>query len=258
MKFTLSKKLYGLVGLMSLMMLIGTGAAVYSLRSMLGNYHTLVTSDVAQYSAAMEAQVALGIAVQGTKNYMTRMDQDNVKEFKDSIEKIKAAMQTLGKLADSDADRKALQKVEKESALFEQKGNELVAATLSGKDAVSVDAQFKGFEVPLRAALTEMGDLCLKAQKANFARDASTSAKVQWLFVVTALGGIAFAFVFATVTIRKIVKSVTAVSDVTTMAATGDMTKDVLVLSDDEVGLMGQGFNRMMETCAGSRARSRG
>ena len=246
MKFTLSKKLYGLVGLMSLMMLIGTGAAVYSLRSMLGNYHTLVTSDVAQYSAAMEAQVALGIAVQGTKNYMTRMDQDNVKEFKDSIEKIKAAMQTLGKLADSDADRKALQKVEKESALFEQKGNELVAATLSGKDAVSVDAQFKGFEVPLRAALTEMGDLCLKAQKANFARDASTSAKVQWLFVVTALGGIAFAFVFATVTIRKIVKSVTAVSDVTTMAATGDMTKDVLVLSDDEVGLMGQGFNRMM------------
>src|SRR5659263_611685 len=107
MKITLSKKLYGLVGLMSLMMLIGTGAAVYFLRSMLGDYRTLVTSDVAQYSAAMDAEVALGTAVQCNNNYMTRMDLDNVKEFKVSNEKNNAAMQTARKLSDTDADRQA-------------------------------------------------------------------------------------------------------------------------------------------------------
>ena len=247
MKMTLSKKLYGLVGLMSLMMLFGTGAAVYALHWMLGRYEAIVTVDVAKYSAAMEAEVALGNAVQGTKNFMTRMDQDNVKEFKDAIDKIKAAMQTFGKIADSNADRQALQKVEKELAPYEQKGNELIAATLAGKDAVSVDSQFKGIDGPLNAALAEMSALSLKTQKENFARDASTAAKSQWLFVVSVLGGIVLALGFATLMIRKVIKSVSDVSDVTSMAATGDMTKDVPVLSDDEIGQMARGFNKLME-----------
>ncbi len=246
MKITLSKKLYGLVGLMSLMMLVGTGAAVFALRSTLGKYNALVTVDVARYSAAMEAQVALGTAVQGTKNFMTRMDQDNIKEFKSSIEKIKAVMQPLGKMANSDADRQALQKVEKEIAPYEQKGNALIAAILTGKDAVSVDTEFRGIDTPLRVALDEMGALSLKTQKNNFARDASTAAKVQWLFILSALAGIALVFGFAAFMIRKIVKSVAEVNEVTSMAANGDMTRDVSVLSDDEVGQMAQGFNKMM------------
>ncbi|MHB1011740.1 MAG: methyl-accepting chemotaxis protein [Desulfobacteria bacterium] len=246
MKITLSKKLYGLVGLMSLMMLVGTGVAVFALRTTLGKYRTLVTVDVAKYSAAMEAQVALGHAVQGTKNFMIRMDQDNVKEFKDAIEKIKATVQAFGKIADSKSDRQALQKVEKELASYEQKGNELIAAVLTGKDAVSVDSEFKGIDGSLRSALEGMGELSLKTQKEDFARDASTAGKAQWLFIVAAFGGIALALGFATIMIRKIVKSVADVNEVTTMAATGDMTRDVPVLTDDEVGQMAQGFNKMM------------
>jgi methyl-accepting chemotaxis protein len=246
MKMSLSKKLYGLVGFMSLAMMIGTVGAVLALRSTLADYKTLVNVDVARYSAAMEAEVALGKAVLANKNFMLRMDQDNVKEFKAEIGKLKAAMQTYGKLAYSNADRQTLQKVEKEVGPYEQKGNDLIAAILTGRDAVAVDSEFKGIDAPLFAALQEMGEGTLKTQKANFERGASTARTAQFLFIVGSLGGIALALGFAAYTIRKIVKSFADVSEATSMAASGDMTKDVPVLTDDEVGRMADGFNRMM------------
>ena len=42
MKLTLSRKMYGLVGVMSAIMIIGTVGAVLSLRWLLGSYETLV------------------------------------------------------------------------------------------------------------------------------------------------------------------------------------------------------------------------
>jgi len=134
----------------------------------------------------------------------------------------------------------------KEIGPYEKKGDEFISMVLSGKDATSADAEFKGIEEPLFMALQEMDKITLKMMKDNFARDASSAAKYQWLFVVAALCGTVLSFGFAAIMIRKIVKSVADVSDVTSMAATGDMTKDVPILSDDEVGQMAQGFNRMM------------
>jgi methyl-accepting chemotaxis protein len=247
MKMTLSKKMYGVVGIMSFMMLVGTMAAVYFLRSTLAKYETLVNVDVAKYSAAMEAEVALGKAVLATKNYMTRMDQDNVKEFKEQIGKVKEVMQEFSKLAATSTDRQILAKVEKELTPYEKKANEVIAAILTGRDAVSVDAQYRGIEIPLLTALREMGDATLKAQKDNFARDASVIRKAQLMFFLLAVGGIVFAWVVAVVVIRKVVASIAGVSDAACVAATGDMTKDVPVLSDDEVGQMAEGFNKMME-----------
>jgi methyl-accepting chemotaxis protein len=130
---------------------------------------------------------------------------------------------------------------------YEQEGGELIAAVLGGKDAVSVDTEFKGIDLSLFVTLEEMGETTLKAQNTNFQRDASSARKTQFMFLVVALAGVAIGWAFAIMTIRKITKSITTVSEVTGKAAEGDLTQDVPVLTDDEVGVMAQGFNKMME-----------
>ncbi len=247
MKMTLSKKMYGMIGIISAVMLVITGIAVYSIRSILGSYESLVRREVAQYSAAMEAQGALGKAVVATKNYMTRMDEDNVKDYKAQVEKLKASMKAFEKVSGGKAEKEILRKVTAEVEPYEKKGDEFIAMILSGKDAVSVDTEFKGIEVPLYTALQGMEQVTLKTMKDNFASDAASAKRTQLMFLAAALLGIGCAWGFACITIRKITKSVTVVSEVTGKASTGDLTQDVPVLSEDEVGTMAQGFNRMME-----------
>jgi len=247
MRMTLSKKMYGMIGIVTVVMLVISGIGVYSIRSILGSYESLVRVDVARYSGAMDAQVALGKAVVATKNYMTRMDQEYSEEFKTQTGKLRSSIQAMEKNART-ADEKEIAKMAlEELGQYERRGGELIAAVLSGKDAVSVDTEFMGIDQNLFATLEEMGGSTLKAQNTNFARDASSAQKSQALFLVVALLGVAAAWVFALLMIRKITRSVTVVSEVTGKASEGDLSQDVPVLTDDEVGAMAQGFNKMME-----------
>jgi methyl-accepting chemotaxis protein len=246
MKMTLSKKMYGMIGIMSVVTVLISGIAVYAIRSTLGAYDTLVRVDVEKYSNAVEAEVALGKAVLATKNYMTRMEQDYADEFDKMIADMKERVKAISKRA-SGPEKERIAKAEAEIAEYEKKGKELIAMILTGKDAVTVDSEFKGIEAPLATTLREMGEATIKTQKKNFERDASSARSMQMMFLAVAIAGIAAAWVFAVITIRKITRSVAAVSEVTEKAAAGDLTQDVPVLTDDEVGVMAQGFNKMME-----------
>ncbi len=246
MKMTLSKKMYFMIGIMSVVTLLVSGFAVYAIRSILGAYDTLVRVDVAKYSNSVEAEVALGRAVLATKNYMTRMEQDYADEFDKHIADMKTRMKAVAKHADG-PEKERLAKAEKEIAEYEKKGKEVIAMILTGKDAVTVDSEFKGIELPLGGVLREMGEAAIKSQKKNFERDASGAQSTQVMFLIVALAGVAVGWVFAIMTIRKITKSITDRQRGHGKAAEGDLTQDVPVLTDDEVGVMAQGFNKMME-----------
>jgi hypothetical protein len=165
MKLTLSRKMYGLVGVMSTIMIVGTLGAVFALRWLLGSYETLVRVDVARYSASTEAELALARSVLATKNYMTRMDAESSEAFAAEIGKLKENMKGYAKLARTAEERAFLKKVEAELAPYEQKGKEMLEATMSGKDPVTVDSQYSNIEVPLMAALKEPSGRISKATR---------------------------------------------------------------------------------------------
>jgi hypothetical protein len=81
---------------------------------------------------------------------MTRMDQDYADEFDKMIAEMKAHMKAIAKHA-TGPEKERIAKAETEIAEYEKKGKELIAMILTGKDAVTVDSEFKGIEVPLDA-----------------------------------------------------------------------------------------------------------
>ncbi|MBP2675063.1 MAG: hypothetical protein H6Q84_1903 [Deltaproteobacteria bacterium] len=231
MKMTLSRKMYGLVGVMSAIMIVGTLGAVLSLRWLLGSYETLVRVDVARYSSSMEAQLALAKSVLATKNYMTRMDAESSKAFTEEMGKLKERMKGYAKLANSPEEREILKKVEKELAPYEQKGKEMLEATMSGKDPITVDSQYSNIEAPLMAALNEMGVSTIKTQNRNFDSDSSTAKAGQLVLVVGVLVGVMVSCGFAFFIINKILKSVSGLSEVTGKASEGDLSQDVPIFT---------------------------
>ncbi|MBE0602333.1 MAG: MCP four helix bundle domain-containing protein, partial [Deltaproteobacteria bacterium] len=232
-KMTLSRKMYGLVGIMSTIMIVGTVGAVLALHWLLGSYETLVRVDVARYSASTDAELALAKSVLATKNYMTRMDAGSSDAFAAEMKKLKESVAGYSKLAETPEEREILKKVEKELVPYEQKGKEMLEATMSGKDPITVDSQYSNIEVPLMAALTEMGASTIKTQKRNFESDATAAKAGQWVLMIGLLVGVSFAWAFAWFIISNILKSVSGLSEVTEKAAGGDLTQDVPVLTDD-------------------------
>jgi methyl-accepting chemotaxis protein len=228
-------------------MIIGTMTAVFSLRWVLGKYETLVRVDVAQYSDSMQAEVALSRAVVATKNFMFRMEPEYQDEFKQQVGKVRESLHALEKRSISNDYKEIIKVGLEELELYERKGGELVAGILTGKDAVSVDSEYKGIDQNLIATVQELGETALSTQNTNFESDASTVRKGQWVLAFGAIIGTLMGWIFAVFTIRKITKSVIVVSQVTEKASGGDLTQDVPVQTDDEVGQMATGFNRMME-----------
>jgi len=248
MKVTLSQKMYGLVALISIIMLVGTGLAFYGLYRVINKTDTLFRVDVAEQEIALDAQVELGNAVHAFKNFLIRNDDKYVKEFEATIGRVRDDLKKYGNL--SGASKEKLEEVGKaEAALvaYSSAMTEAVALRRSGKDIAAVDRAVRGKDAPVAEALEWMVDHAASSRAAAFSSISSENKTIGWVLVAGALVGIAFAWTLSIVAIRKVSRSVLAVHGVANQASTGDLSRDVPVISDDEVGQMGQSINKMME-----------
>ncbi|MBI5575312.1 MAG: methyl-accepting chemotaxis protein [Deltaproteobacteria bacterium] len=247
MKVTFAKKMYGLVGLVSIIMIAGTAAAIYGLTFFLDKFENISHADFSKREPAMRSQVDLGHAIHAFKNYLIRKDEKYVKDFADEMEQQKRNIKNFEDLMAGNAGALAESKKAKEAlTAYEQSFSELVRQRRSGKDIAAVDKLVKSKDGPLMESLEKMSDLFAKAEADKFSRLASTIRTLRWGLFFGVVLGIGIALGVSVVVIRKLHHSVESARDVAEKAAGGDMTRDVAVMSNDEVGDMAQGFNAMI------------
>jgi len=239
--------MYGLVALISLIMLIGTGLAYYGLHRAIAGTDALFRVDVAQREISLVAQADGGNSIHAFKNFLIRNDDKYVKEFEAITARIGDDLKSYEKL--SGKDKEELEEVRKaEAALAAYRGSitELVALRRSGKDIAAVDKAVRGKDKPLVASLDRLADLAARSRKANLSSVSSESNTIGWILIAGVIIGVGFAWGLSVAAIRKIQKSILAVNGVANQASTGDLSRDVPVISDDEIGEMGSSINRMM------------
>ena len=244
MKVTLSQKMYGLVALISFIMLFGTGVAYYGLHRAVGRTDTLIQVDVAQEEISLGAQVDLGSAIRAGKNYLIWKDDKYVKEFEASIGKVGDGLKAYEKSSGNDKEK--IEEVRKAEAALVAYSSSMAELRRSGKDIAAMDKELLDKEGSILEALEWMADRAVSSRQNAFSDISSENKTIGWALVAGAFVGIAIAWVLSLVGIRKIQKSIHAVHGVAEQASTGDLSRDVPVLSDDEVGEMGRCFNRMM------------
>jgi methyl-accepting chemotaxis protein len=248
MKFTLSQKMYGLVALVSIIMLVGTGLAFYGLHRVVGRSDTLFRVDVAQQEISLAAQANVGKAVQAYKNYLIRKDDKYVKEFEAFTAKVRDGLKAYENLSGKSKEKlEEVRKAEAALVAYSSSMTELVAFRWTGKDIAAADKAARVMDEPVVESLGRMAELAARSRTVAFSGLSSENKTIQWGLVAGALVGIAFAWGLSIVAIGKVHKSILAVHGVADQASTGDLSQDVPVISDDEVGEMGRSINKMME-----------
>ena len=248
MKLTLSRKLYGVIGILLATLLATTMMSYFIQRYLVKGYEELADTDGAQMKEAKEAQVQLGLAVRALKNQIIRRDTKSIEEFKKAIDSLKEQLKEYEKVSDNEKEKAAVTRAREALAAFEQSFDKTVEACKAGEDIAKVDKIALGSNRPLYEALDHIAATAtgnFETQEVRLHAISSRFIMIQVVFIAI----LAVAGLLASMRIvQKVLRSVKAVSTTVEHAAQGDLTKDVPVLSDDEIGAMAQQFNTMMKT----------
>jgi methyl-accepting chemotaxis protein len=253
MKLTLSRKMYGLVGAMTVVMTAGTLGAFGSLAYLSKGFDSLMKREGVQRESAMEAMILLGQATGSVADHALRKDAKGIAAYEASLGKIREQLKRYENLIGKNGERAELKKAEDALAAFVRDAGAAckdchgAGAKGGAGTGASALAKVRKAEMAMFGSLKALDDAATKSYEAGFAGIASRGAAVRWVLVAGMLFGVGLAWAISIFGIRKILASVLTVRQAAEQASRGDLSKDVPVQSEDEVGDMAQRFNGMME-----------
>ena len=246
MNMTLSKKLYGIIGGLVILLIAVSLLAFLMSRSLIQNYRDLSERDGVQKEFSMEASDQLGSAVQAFKNQVIRGDQESIKKFAEVADKIEEQILGFEDVADkedlafSGAAKKALAEFK---AIFVK----VVAARSTSRDVITLDSTLsKGADRPLRDALKKMEENATSSYAVKLDAINKNASFVNYLQISISIVASLFALIIGMLIVRKIIASVEAVKLAAAKIAEGDLTQEVSVQTSDEIGEMAASFNAMI------------
>ncbi|MBF0607263.1 MAG: methyl-accepting chemotaxis protein [Candidatus Magnetobacterium sp. LHC-1] len=243
---TLSAKLYGIVGIVIFLLLIIGITSFLGLRYVVGRFVYNIEVDAAQMEASMEARVLLGNAVQSYKNYLLRKDSKYIASFRESVSEIKKQIDAFEKLADDEREKSEVAAVKEHFARYENAIDELVKARETSDDVIAIDKQIKGVDRPLAEALKRLDETAMKNLKEKKTYTLSIASKIEVLIVVALIVAVLLGIILSTTLVRNIMKKVLSLKEAADRASRGDLTVDVPIMSDDEIGELATSFNTMI------------
>ncbi|MBF0338453.1 MAG: methyl-accepting chemotaxis protein [Nitrospirae bacterium] len=243
---TLSAKLYGIVGIITLLLFIVGVVSFFGLRYVVGRFTYNIEVDAAQMEASMEARVLLGNAVQSYKNYLLRKDSKYISAFRENVSEMKKQIDAFEKLADDEREKSEVAAVKEHFSRYENGIDELVKARETSDDVIAIDKQIKGVDRPLAEALKRLDESAMNNLKEKKSYTLSIASKIELLILVVLIVAVLLAIILSTTLVRNIMKNVLSLKEAADRASRGDLTVDVPIMSDDEIGELATSFNTMI------------
>jgi methyl-accepting chemotaxis protein len=195
---------------------------------------------------SMEAINQLGQAVQAYKDYLIRGDDRYANKFKEYIKSMSDALDEFNKSIDTDLERTVFDNAKKAFSDYEHLIDPLIEARKKSADVASVDKGLAGgVDMRLRLALEELDSMAMKNYEEKKEKLDKNAARLNILQVVLSVVAAIAGIALSTLIIRSIMKSVLAVKKSAEEVAVGNLTHEVPVFSNDEIGEMAQSFQRM-------------
>ncbi len=246
MKITLSKKLYGAVGVVLVAMIVISAMSYFTNRSLIKGYQQLSNEDGVQMQVSVHAENELGLSVQAFKDYLLRGDDKYANDFRENIGKIRDDMAVFEKLVESEEERTVLGNAKEAFAKYENSIDNLIAGRKTNHDAAYLDKSVRGADKPLRLALEEMSNVAEQAYSEKKVMLQKHAVRRELIEIAIALIAVLVGIVLSTLIIKGILKSILQVTAAAEHAAKGDLSHEITVHTTDEIGEMAQSFNLMI------------
>jgi methyl-accepting chemotaxis protein len=247
-KITLSKQLYGMTGIILAALVIVSAVTYVTQQSVLADFREVLSINIGQLQATNDANDALGKSIQAFRNHVIRGDDETVEAFHEMTKEIGNCIDRYEMTAQSDAERELVKKAAITLATYDKIVDTLVALRKKTSDIRLVDQQIgQGHTKDIREALHAMDQAANEAFKQNNLKINAFSSRMQWLQLALVLAAIVIGIILSALIIKRILKSIKEVNASTEKASTGDLSHDITVHTNDEIGDMAQSFNRMIK-----------
>lgn len=248
-KWTLSKKIMASVGLILILTLVGMAYNLWTLDRMTSQYEQMISNDVMKMKAADDLALGMVRQAYGVRGYVLVQDDERKQQITQGGEEKKAAIESLIELADNEPERKEFEALLEYATGYDELATQAITA-IDSKDQEAIDRLTLRLMPDVTKSIASTGDaLQTETEEKMFAMQTElqeASQRAFWYSVVIAVvsfiltmgAGYAISHM-VTAPLRFLAKEVDVVAE-------GDLTReDLQALTQDEIGQLMTGFNRM-------------
>ncbi|MEJ6528779.1 methyl-accepting chemotaxis protein [Exiguobacterium sp. USCH10] len=248
-KWTLSKKIMTSIGLLLILTFVGMGYNLWTLERMTSQYEQMISNDVMKMKAADDLALGMVRQAYGVRGYVLVQDDERKQQIIQGGEEKKAAIESLIELADSEAERNEFEALLEYATGYDALATQAITA-IDENDQEAID----------RLTLRLMPDVTKSISSTGEALQAETEKDMLAMQTKLQQAGeraFLYSIVIAIVSVVLMVGAGYAISRMVTaplrflakevaVVAEGDLTRDDLeALTQDEIGQLMTGFNRM-------------
>lgn len=249
MRFTLSKKLYGVTGAILLIMVLLSVFTYLSQESVQTDFKEMLSINVGQKLATTDALLELGRATQAFRNHMIRGDEDTIAAYHEITAEIGNCIDRYDMTCESELERELAKKAKIELSNYDRIMDTLVIMRKKVSDPRIVDQQIgQGHTKAIRDALIAMDKAADNAFGHKNRMINSFSVRMRWLEILLVFAAVILGAALSAWIIKGILKSVNEVKAAADSASRGDLSHEIPVHTDDEIGDMAASFNSMMQS----------
>ncbi|MFQ3574162.1 MAG: methyl-accepting chemotaxis protein, partial [Thermodesulfovibrionales bacterium] len=246
MRITMSQKLLGLVGALVGIMLIGTIMAYLLMTNVISTFKEFENKDVTLIKSALNSQVNYGLTVRAFKNYLIRKDKKHIDEFTSSIQAMRNDLNTYNKLSETEEERAAVKDALEKINTFDKVFHDMVKERENNNDIFGVDKVYGRPAAPVYEAILKLDKISEKKYNdKKTGLDKRFNAMII-LLICALVFACAFSIILGSIISKKIVRAINLTKEASEQVASGNLTRDVIVVSNDELGDMMQQFNHMI------------
>ncbi len=237
------------VGLILILTLVGMAYNLWTLDRMTSQYEQMISNDVMKMKAADDLALGMVRQAYGVRGYVLVQDDERKQQITQGGEEKKAAIESLIELADNESERKEYEALLEYATGYDELATQAITA-IDSKDQEAIDRLTLRLMPDVTKSISSTGE-ALQAETEEKMLTMQTelqeaSQRAFWYSVIIAIvsfiltmgAGYAISHM-VTAPLRFLAKEVDVVAE-------GDLTReDLQALTQDEIGQLMTGFNRM-------------
>lgn len=248
-KRTLTQKVFAGIGLILILSILGMGYNLWTLDRITTQYETMIEQDVMKMKAADELALGMVRQAYGVRGYILVQDDERKGQITTGGQEKKAAIESLIDLAESPEEKRTFEDLLTYAEGYDDLSVQAIASIDAG-DQETIDRLTLRLMPDVTKSISETADQLQEETEAemlslqNSLKDAGRSAFLTSLviaiasFILTMLAGYALQ--------RMVTSPLRQLATEVDIVASGDLTRqDLDVLTQDEIGQLMTGFNRM-------------
>ncbi|WP_371816639.1 methyl-accepting chemotaxis protein [Exiguobacterium sp. s59] len=250
-KWTLSKKIMASIGLLLILTFVGMGYNLWTLERMTSQYEQMISNDVMKMKAADDLALGMVRQAYGVRGYVLVQDDERKQQIIQGGEEKKTAIESLIGLADNEAERNEFEALLEYATGYDALATQAITA-IDENDQEAIDRLTLRLMPDVTKSISSTGEtLQAETEKDMLAMQTKLQQAGERAFL--------YSIVIAIVSVVLMVGAGYAISRMVTaplrflakevaVVAEGDLTRaDLEALTQDEIGQLMTGFNRMKE-----------